>query len=66
MRSGKLRTVGAQRARAWRRPGRRRGEFVRGAYCRLRVGPAARHADLGYGCYQARTDTDRKLRKHIR
>jgi hypothetical protein len=28
--------------------------------------PAARHADLGYGYYQARTDTDRKLRKHIR
>ena len=23
--------------------------------------PAARHADLGYGYYQARTDTDRKL-----
>jgi hypothetical protein len=28
--------------------------------------PAARHADLGYGYYQARTDTDRKLRNHIR
>jgi hypothetical protein len=28
--------------------------------------PAARHADLGYGYYQARTDSDRKLRNHIR
>ena len=28
--------------------------------------PAARHADLGYSYYQARTDTDRKLRNHIR
>jgi transposase len=28
--------------------------------------PAARHADLGYGYYQARTDTDRKLRNHMR
>jgi hypothetical protein len=30
------------------------------------VRPAARHADLGYGYYQARTDTGRKLRNHIR
>ena len=28
--------------------------------------PAARFTDLGYGYYQARTDTDRKLRNHIR
>ena len=28
--------------------------------------PAARYADLGYGYYQARTDTDRQLRNHIR
>jgi transposase len=27
--------------------------------------PAARYTDLGYGYYQARTDTDRKLRNHI-
>ena len=28
--------------------------------------PEARFADLGYGYYQARTDTDRRLRNHIR
>ena len=28
--------------------------------------PEARFTDLGYGYYQARTDTDRKLRNHIR
>jgi transposase len=28
--------------------------------------PAARFTDLGYGYYQARTDTSRKLRNHIR
>jgi hypothetical protein len=28
--------------------------------------PAARHSDLGPGYYAARTDTDRKLRNHIR
>ena len=28
--------------------------------------PAARYTDLGYGYYQARTDTDRKLRNHVR
>jgi transposase len=28
--------------------------------------PAARYTDLGYGYYQDRTDTDRKLRNHIR
>ena len=28
--------------------------------------PAARFTDLGYGYYQARTDTDHKLRNHIR
>ncbi len=28
--------------------------------------PAARYADLGPGYYQARLDTDRKLRNHIR
>jgi len=28
--------------------------------------PTARYADLGYGYYQARTDTNRKLRNHIR
>jgi transposase len=28
--------------------------------------PAARFTDLGHGYYQARTDTDRKLRNHIR
>jgi len=28
--------------------------------------PEARFADLGYGYYQARTDTDRKIRNHIR
>jgi transposase len=28
--------------------------------------PAARYTDLGYGYYQARLDTDRKLRNHIR
>ena len=27
--------------------------------------PEARYTDLGYGYYQARTDTDRKLRNHI-
>ena len=27
---------------------------------------AARYTDLGYGYYAARTDTDRKLRNHIR
>ena len=28
--------------------------------------PAARYTDLGTGYYQARTDTDRKIRNHIR
>jgi transposase len=28
--------------------------------------PQARFTDLGYGYYQARTDTDRKIRNHIR
>ena len=28
--------------------------------------PEARFTDLGYGYYQARADTDRKLRNHIR
>jgi transposase len=28
--------------------------------------PETRYTDLGYGYYQARTDTDRKLRNHIR
>ena len=28
--------------------------------------PEARFTDLGYGYYQARTDTDRRLRNHIR
>jgi transposase len=28
--------------------------------------PAARYADLGHGYYQARLDTDRKLKNHIR
>ena len=32
----------------------------------LLSGPDARYADLGYGYYQARTDTDRQLRNHIR
>ncbi len=32
----------------------------------LLTDPAARFTDLGYGYYQARTDTDRKLRNHIR
>jgi transposase len=28
--------------------------------------PQARFTDLGYGYYQARLDTDRKLKNHIR
>jgi transposase len=28
--------------------------------------PQARYADLGHGYYQARTDTDRKIRNHVR
>jgi transposase len=32
----------------------------------LLADPAARYTDLGHGYYQARTDTDRKLRNHIR
>ncbi len=32
----------------------------------LLADPATRYTDLGYGYYQARTDTDRKLRNHIR
>jgi transposase len=32
----------------------------------LLADPAARFTDLGYGYYQARTDTDRKIRNHIR
>jgi transposase len=32
----------------------------------LLADPAARYTDLGYGYYAARTDTDRKLRNHIR
>jgi transposase len=32
----------------------------------LPADPAARYCDLGYGYYQARTDTDRKLRNHVR
>ena len=33
---------------------------------RLLANPAARFTDLGHGCYQARLDTDRKLKNHIR
>jgi transposase len=32
----------------------------------LLADPAARYTDLGHGYYQARLDTDRKLRNHIR
>ena len=32
----------------------------------LLADPEARFTDLGYGYHQARTDTDRKLRNHIR
>jgi len=32
----------------------------------LLADPAARFTDLGPGYYQARTDTDRKLRNHLR
>jgi len=32
----------------------------------LLADPAARYGDLGHGCYQARTGTDRKLRNHVR
>ena len=32
----------------------------------LLADPAARYTDLGYGYYQTRTDTDRKIRNHIR
>jgi transposase len=32
----------------------------------LLADPATRYTDLGYGYYQARLDTDRKLRNHIR
>jgi transposase len=32
----------------------------------LLADPAVRYTDLGYGYYQARTDTDRKIRNHIR
>ncbi len=32
----------------------------------LLADPAARFTDLGYGYYQARLDTGRKLRNHIR
>ena len=32
----------------------------------LLADPATRYTDLGYGYYQARTNTDRKLRNHIR
>ena len=32
----------------------------------LLADPASRFTDLGPGYYQARTDTDRKLRNHIR
>jgi transposase len=32
----------------------------------LLANPEARYTDLGYGYYQARLDTDRKLRNHIR
>ena len=32
----------------------------------LLADPAARFTDLGYGYYRARTDTDRKIRNHIR
>ena len=43
---------------------------IRAGTCRGRLGalknPEARFTDLGYGYYQARTDTDRKLRNHIR
>jgi transposase len=31
----------------------------------LLADPAARYTDLGHGYYQARTDTDRKVRNHI-
>jgi transposase len=32
----------------------------------LLADPAVRYTDLGYGYYQARTDTDRKIRNHVR
>ena len=32
----------------------------------LLADPAARYTDLGAGDYQARTDTNRKIRNHIR
>ena len=32
----------------------------------LLADPAARYTDLGYGYYRTRTNTDRKLRNHIR
>ena len=32
----------------------------------LLADPAARFTDLGYGYYQARTDTDRRIKNHIR
>ena len=32
----------------------------------LLADPAARYTDLGVSYYQTRTDTDRKLRNHIR
>ena len=32
----------------------------------LLADPAARYTDLGASYYQTRTDTDRKLRNHIR
>ena len=32
----------------------------------LLAAPAARYTDLGASYYQTRTDTDRKLRNHIR
>jgi hypothetical protein len=32
----------------------------------LLADPAARYTDLGHGYYQARADTDRRLRNHLR
>jgi hypothetical protein len=34
--------------------------------CHLLADPTARFTNLGPGYYQARTDTDRKIRNHIR
>ena len=59
----------------YRRPARRRGKAkAQVAVARsilviiwhLLAAPAARYTDLGASYYQTRTDTDRKLRNHIR